>query len=132
MIFNGVKTVHLWFEKFNSGSIFKKGCDNTMFVTGTFLKISVNTGEEFHIPVILCPANEKYYVCLPEHDAAFYLNYGESVDKDTFTSYMDGSSAQVVAAAVIQAMKLILLCGGGPDWLREKYRTTASLSLGIL
>jgi hypothetical protein len=102
MIFDGVKTVQLWFKKFNSGLIFKKGCDNTMFTTGTFLKMSIHTGEEFHIPVILCPANEKYYVCLPEHDAAFDLIYGESVDKDTFTSYMDRSSAEDVTAGVIQ------------------------------
>ena len=123
MIFNGVKSVQLWFER---------GDKHIMLVTGTFLKMSVNTGDEIQIPVILCPSDEKYYVCLPEHDAAFYLNYEESVDKDTFTSYMDGSSAEVVAAAVIQAVKLILLCGGGPDWLQKKYRTSVSLPSGIL
>lgn len=90
-----------------------------MLVTGTFLEISINTDEETQIPIILCPSKEKYYVCLPEHDAAFYLNYGESVDKDTFTLYMDGSSAEVVAAVVIQAMKLILLCRGSSDWLQK-------------
>ena len=83
-----------------------------MFNTETFLKMFVNTGEEFHIPVILCPDNEKYYVCLPEHDAAFGMNYGESVDMDTFALYMDGSSAEMVSSAVIQALKLILICGG--------------------
>ena len=86
-----------------------------MLVTGTFLEMSINTDEETQTSVILCPSKEKYYVCLPEHDAAFSLNYGESVDKDTFTLYMDGSSAEAVAAAVIQALKLILLCKGGPD-----------------
>jgi hypothetical protein len=103
-----------------------------MLATGTFLKMSVNTGEELQIPVILCPDAEKYLVCLPEHEAAFELNYGESVDIDTFTSYMDARTAELVASVVVQALKLILLCGGGPDWLQKKYRSTTFLSLGIL
>ena len=94
-----------------------------MLVIGTFLEMSINTDEETQIPVILCPSNEKYSVCLPEHDAAFYLNYGESVDKDTFTSYMDGSSATLVADAVVQAVKLLSSCGGGLNWLQKKHRT---------
>lgn len=86
-----------------------------MLVTGTFYEISIYIDEETQITVILCPSKVKYYVCLPEHDGAFYLNYEETVDKDTFTLYMDGSSAELVADAVTQAMKLILLCKGRPD-----------------
>jgi hypothetical protein len=90
-----------------------------MLVTGTFLEMSINTDEETQMPVILCPSSEKYFVCLPEHDGAFFLNYDESVDKDTFTLYMDGSSAEVVAAAVIQALKLFKSCGGEPNGCKK-------------
>ncbi len=86
-----------------------------MLVTGTFLKMSVKTDDDTHTPVILCPAAGIYYICLPEQETIFRLNYEEGADVNAFSSYMDGRSAKLVAAAVAQALKLIMLCGGDHD-----------------
>jgi len=79
--------------------------------------LSVDTGDEFKIPVILAQTVRGLLICLPDHETAFELKYSEDIDKDSFIDYMDGHSADMVASAVIQALKLISLCGGGLDWL---------------
>lgn len=84
-----------------------------MIKTGTFLEMSIKTTDTVPIPVILGETGRGYFVCLPDHDAAFELKYAEDADADNFTGYMDGTSAELVAAAVKQAIGLLLYCGGG-------------------
>ena len=84
-----------------------------MIKTGTFLEMSIKTTDNVPIPVILGQTVRGYFVCLPDHDAAFELEYAEDVNADNFTGYMDGTSAKLVAITVKQAIGLIFYCEGG-------------------
>jgi hypothetical protein len=53
-----------------------------------------------------------YFICLPDYEIAFELDYAKDLDKDCFIQYMDGSSAELVAATVKQAMELLFYCDG--------------------
>jgi hypothetical protein len=84
-----------------------------MIKTGTFLEMWIKTPDTTPIPVILGETTRGYFVCLPNHDAAFELKYDDTAESYNFTDYMDGTSAELVAATVNQAIGLLLYCKGG-------------------
>ncbi|MDD3907858.1 MAG: hypothetical protein PHF34_06565 [Bacteroidales bacterium] len=112
MIFNGVKPVRFGSEKFNSGSIFERSGKLIMFESGTFIKMIVIADIDSRIPVILCPAVEECYIFLPDHQKASDVSFGEFIDDEPLTGYMDGKSATLVANATNRALQLIMACGG--------------------
>jgi hypothetical protein len=81
-----------------------------MIATGTFLYIPVKTTDSAPIPVILGKTHRGYFICLPDHEVAFESDHAEDLDADCFIHYMDGFSAELVAAAVKRAMELLLYC----------------------
>lgn len=88
-----------------------------MVTTGTFLELMIKVIDTDPIPVILGQTKRGYFVCLPNYDAAFELKHAEDVDEDNFTCLMDGASAELVAAAVKQAIGLLFYCGGALNCL---------------
>jgi hypothetical protein len=87
-----------------------------MISTGTFLELTIKVDTD-PIPVILGRTRRGYFICLPDHDASFELKHFEDVDEDSFTCYMDGTSALMVAGIVKQALGLLFYCGGVLDYL---------------
>lgn len=83
-----------------------------MITTGTFLYMPVKTTDSAPIPLILGQTPRGYFICLPDHEAAFELNHAEDLDTDCFIQYMDGYSAELVVATVKRAMGLLLSCEG--------------------
>lgn len=89
-----------------------KGDEYSMIETGTFLYMPVKMTDSAPTPVILGQTHRGYFICLPDHEVAFELNHAEDLDADCFTQYMDGYSAEFVAATVKRAMGLLLSCEG--------------------
>lgn len=87
-----------------------------MISTGTFLELTIKVDTD-PIPVILGKTKRGYFICLPNHDAAFELKHAEDVDEENFICYMDGVSAQMVAGIVKQALGLLFYCGGALNYL---------------
>lgn len=83
-----------------------------MVSTGTFLKISIKPVDTDTIPVIIGQDGSEYFVCLTDHLISFGFKSPEDIDEESFTGCMDGFSAQLVAAAVKQAVGLLAYCGG--------------------
>ena len=81
-----------------------------MIVTGTFLDMSVKITDSDPIPVILGQTYRGYFICLPDHEIAFELAHVEDLDTDHFIQYMDGSSAEFVAAIVKRTIELLFYC----------------------
>jgi hypothetical protein len=81
-----------------------------MIATGTFIDMSVKITDSVPIPVILGQTHRGYFICLPDHEIAFELDHAEDLDTDCFIHYMDGSSAELVAATVKRAMELLFYC----------------------
>lgn len=87
-----------------------------MITTGTFLELMIKVDTD-PIPVILGRTRRGYFICLPDHDASFEVKSSEDVDEENFTCYMDGTSAQLVAGVVKQALGLLFYCGGVLNYL---------------
>lgn len=83
-----------------------------MFESGGFLKMTVIADIDSRIPVILCPVNGECHIFLPDHQKVFDVSFGEFIDDEPLTGYMDGRSATLVANAINRALQLIMACGG--------------------
>ena len=81
-----------------------------MIETGTFLYMPVKMTDSAAISVILGQIHRGYFICLPDHEVAFELNHAEDLCADCFIQYMDGYSAELVAATVKRAIELLLSC----------------------
>jgi len=81
--------------------------------------MSIKMTDTAPILVILGQTVRGYFACLPGHEAAFELKDTQNIDSDSFTGYMDGAGAELVAAVVKQAIGLPVYCGGGSDWIRS-------------
>lgn len=90
-----------------------------MIKTGFFMELMIKSIDTAPIPVILGRSIRGYFVCLLDHDAAFEIENAEDVDADNFTCYMDGTSADLVAAAVKQAIGLLFYCEEGFNLLER-------------
>jgi|AGTN01.2.fsa_nt_gi hypothetical protein len=80
-----------------------------MITTGTFLYMPVKTTDSAPIPLILGQTPRGYFICLPDHETAFELECVEDL-AGCFIHYMDGSSAESVAAVAKRAMELLFYC----------------------
>jgi hypothetical protein len=83
-----------------------------VFESGTFLKITVIADFDSRVPVILCPVDEECFIFLPDYLKTFDVGFGEFIDEEPLTGYMDGRSVTLVANAVNRALQLIMACGG--------------------
>jgi len=83
-----------------------------MFESGTFLKITVIADFDSRVPVILCPVDEECFIFFPDYLKTFDVRFGEFINEELLTAFMDGRSAILVANATNRALQLIMACGG--------------------